>query len=312
MPQLKLTALLGLNKTGFDAGIRAADQAVERFSHKLTHKVAHAALAAFGIHSLMEFGKEVIRQAVEIDRLANRFNLTSTQVQLLQQESKRTGMEFGELVKDAEELERTLERISGGEVIFSERQIEQLNNVNEVIQEFKNQAGIRIAGLFGLGENELTPEQVAFLEKDAARKRKAATDAKDEKAMLELEKEIAELQEKNLPKEERLAALQARRTKAFEELAQMPNVRAPENLKKTLEIEKLNAEIASLSGGGGSEHGIARSGRFIPPSNSLGPIGAFTGGPNQALHAIGESTLILKRIESALVNKGIIIRDVSR
>lgn len=310
MPQLKLTALLSLNKTGFDAGMKSAEQSVEKFSHKLVHKFAHAALAAFGIHSLIEFGKEAVRQGVEIDHLAKRFNLTAEEVQLLQDESKRTGISFEELTKDAKELEATLDRIRGGEVLFSDRQVEQLNNLNEIFEAFKTGVAKTLFGF--MEQDQLTEDQTRQLEKDAKAKREAKQGAADEKTMLQMEKDIAEAHEKSLPREERLEILRARRTAAFDVLAQMPNVRAIPNLEKTLEIEKLNAEIAALTG----EAKTAREPNLqsfpMAAANSLGAIGAFTGGPNQAAHAMGEMTFTLKRIESALIQKGILIRDMVR
>jgi hypothetical protein len=80
--QLNLKGRLTLDKTGFDEGLSASQKQVEHWSHHAAKKFA----AAFAIHAIVEFIKEIVAAGKEIDDLANKLNVTSQQAQKIRME----------------------------------------------------------------------------------------------------------------------------------------------------------------------------------------------------------------------------------
>lgn len=318
MGLLNLLGRIGMDTSGLEVGFGRAEKAVDRFQNKLTRQVGGAVLGAFTAQRLVGFGREVIEQGVNIDRLSKKFNLTTTEVQLLQQESKRTGVTFEDLVKNADQLEATLSRLSGGDVIFGADTVEMLTKSNEVIQEFKNQAGVRVAELLGLGKEggggtvvqQMNRE--AFQAKDAARKRQAAIDEVQAREAAEiatrahvasmdravaLEKELAEVVNRNrlaqMPKEEQLNELLKERERLMHDERLIngelgPEQKAAAQLAVARNQEKILQLQSSLQSG--RQNGLSIL------SDSLRSVGRFGG------ETTGPTVRHLSKMERHLYN----------
>ena len=72
-----LTAVLGLDKTGFDAGIAAAGKQVNQFGAGLKSQLA----GAFGATAFIALGRSAIEAADGIDELSERLGVTNKQAQ---------------------------------------------------------------------------------------------------------------------------------------------------------------------------------------------------------------------------------------
>jgi hypothetical protein len=100
MPILKLLAQLGLDKTGFDAGVDAADKKVKRFGSDLKSTLA----GAFGAAAVTAFVKSIIETGGHIKDLSDRLGVGTDEVQ-----------EFGLAAQlggqDAEIFARAIEKI---------------------------------------------------------------------------------------------------------------------------------------------------------------------------------------------------------
>jgi len=293
MGLLSIFGKISLDSSGFNKGIQNVERSADKFSSKLTKQVGGALLGAFSINAVMGFGKELLKRAEEIDKLANRFNLTTDQVQLLQKEAEKTGKTFEEMVKDAGDLEDTLARISGGDVALGRGQLEQLNNARQVINEFKTQAGIRFANLLGLGggDTPLSDRQNAFLEADAAKKRGGAEDFKNrlqaaqthmavQDELLKNEKELEQLKFDQLTKEEKINALLKKRAELWDWRSKQP-VTEEGIVANELTATKIDMAIAALRS---EKVKDTSSDRLSPLSDSLRSVGNFLGGdPNSGV-----------------------------
>lgn len=323
----KLIAHLGLNKTGFDSGIRFAEKQVNKFGTKMVKTLA----GAFSIVAIAGMARQAMETAKNIDQLANRFNLTTDEVQLLQAESDKTGTSFSDLTKDAKKLEETLSRLRGGDVLFSREQVETLKNAKEIIDEFKNQAGVEIAGFLGeqhpgvrsglqrsrgnpsaIVDVETSASQKAFIEEEARKKREAKARMAIINDALEIQKKADEISEKNrrnvLPVEEQITDL----TKEREAIFKRETSNQVEMAQKQFDLAKNEEDLIRLSktpeekDKAGKGFGIAES--------AFGRIGAFTGAAAAASVTPGQAQQIqqLQKIYEAMVSKGIIVKDARR
>lgn len=333
MGLLSLAGRVSMDAAPLDIGLQHAERSADKFSSRLTKQVGGAILGAFTIQRLIGFGKEVIEQGVNIDRLSKKFNLTTTEVQLLQQEAKRTGQSFEDLVKNADQLESTLSRIRGGDVIFGRQMVEQLKNADEIIQEFKNQAGLNLATAieqpgaffkrllafgnaplarrFGVdqgGAGEANQNQDAFLEKEAAARRADAARVKrladDKEKALAIEKETAEVIERSrvsqLTKEQRLSELLQKRLTLQFDWKDMISLEA--EATKELAIARNEAEIASLQ----SQISKTQTARGLSPlSDSLRSVGRFGGeNPNNpAVQRLSNIERAVKDLHQTIKNR---------
>jgi hypothetical protein len=210
---LEVKGKVSLDGSGFDRTLKGMSTQVSGFSNKVKAQIGGAFIAAFGASAVKNFGKELLEQAENIDALAKKFNLTTTQVQQLQEEAKRTGVPFEELVKDATKLEETLKNVAGQPVLFSSENLDNLRAINEGMDEFSRALKEQIlsgnllndalsnltGGAFGRRESEdntLTARQEEFLAKEAEEKRKLVALAKDQAAAEKIMLDVAALQEK--------------------------------------------------------------------------------------------------------------------
>ena len=321
MGVLSMLARLDLNASGFSTGINTAEKSVDRFSNKLRNQVGGALLGVFGIRSLANIGRQAISSGHAISQMAEKFNLTTDEVQLLQQETDRTGESFESLVKDATKLEATLGRLRGVEVIFSRQQVEALESAHQVIKEFNNSFAIEWAKLLsnplnpllelnrrtsigrlgGLDQPAASKEDpaAAFLEAEAAAARQAkqladvriANDAR----ILKLQEEIGEVIERTrvsqLSKEERLVELQSERLELVRQL-QFELTKEGE-AQKQLAIAKNAEEMARIQVALAKKENV----RSLPAiSDSLRSVGRF-GGENPNSPAVRHLTDINAQIK---------------
>jgi hypothetical protein len=333
MGVLSILARLAFDGTQFDSGIKKAERTADKFANKTMNKLGGLAAGAFGANALKNIGKQAMENAHSVVQMANKFNLTTDEVQLLKQESDRTGESFESLVKDAGRLEETLSKLRGGEVIFSKKQIESLDQAHEVINEFKSGAartmakaienpmgalkalmapfagkgGMNAANEF-FAEEPLNEKEVAFLEAEAKKKRAAQArldaEEKSKDKIAQMEKQTAELKEKaidaGMTKEQQLQRL-------LEKRGALNGMLGPENAEtmaiRNLEGAKLDAAIAELRGGLGKPETRKQ---LSPLSDSLTSVGNFLGGSTNSpqMKLLDDANRLLRQIEKNTGRQG--------
>lgn len=318
MGLLNIIGRLDLNGAGFQSTLKSAEKSADKFAGSVRNKLGGLAAGMFGINALKNMGMAAIENAQEITKLAKAFTITTDQVQLLQQEAERTGVPFNDLVKNAEQLEATLKRLEGGDVIFSEQTVRTLEQAGQVMKAFKDAVGERVgeivSGFVGAGTGvAMTPEQQAFTEILNERKRAEAQRAKDAEKRAEVEERIRKINEEakdleektadeQLTKAERLEKLTEKRRKMVEEIAKFPYAPGSEGeANDRLRVAKLDAQIASLRGDGQTTK-ATREKSLTPISDSLTSVGNFLGAnPNaETRNQLNEANRTLKNIERKL------------
>lgn len=107
-----LTAVLGLDKTGFDAGMAAAGNQVNQFGAGLKSSLA----GAFGASAFIALGKSAIEAADQIEEIADRLGVTTIQAQQFALAAKMGGSDAEFFAVKLEKLRKSLrEGISKGE-----------------------------------------------------------------------------------------------------------------------------------------------------------------------------------------------------
>lgn len=315
MGVLSILARLAFDGTQFDSGIKKAERTADKFANKTMNKLGGLAAGAFGINALKQTGLAAIENATEISTLAKQFNITTDQVQLLKEEAERTGTPFAQLVKEAGELEKTLKRLDGGNVIFSKEEIDRLNDAGEVIKTFKNEVGKTVGGIFAsiLGAREgvgMTPEQKAFAEILMERKRAEAQIAQDAAKRVEMEEkvqkinaEVAELNNKTedagLTKAERILKLEKQRAQILHEMQIAPyEVGTEGEANDRLRLARVNNQIAGLRDNPDAKVQETRK-QLSPLSDSLTSVGNFLGGNANApqMKLLDDANRLLRQIE---------------
>ncbi len=99
-----LTAVLGLDKSGFDAGMAAAGKQVNNFGAQLKGQLA----GAFGATAFIALGKSAIEAADGIDELSERLGLTNQQTQEFSLAAKLGGADSEFFATKFEKLRKAL------------------------------------------------------------------------------------------------------------------------------------------------------------------------------------------------------------
>lgn len=100
MPRLKLEAQLGLNKTGFDAGIKAAGKQIDRFASGIVSSLA----GAFSIYAFGGFLKSVTEATNRVKDLSEQYRITTDEVQETDFALQQSGMQFEDLGQSINKL----------------------------------------------------------------------------------------------------------------------------------------------------------------------------------------------------------------
>ena len=95
MSKAVINTLLTADNSKFKAGIRGADASVGGFMRGNLARVAAAVAAAFVVRAVVNFGKQMMATADEIDNLSTRLNLSTNSVQMLQKVADDAGFSFG-------------------------------------------------------------------------------------------------------------------------------------------------------------------------------------------------------------------------
>src|SRR5262245_13475332 len=105
---VKLQADFAEFAKGMDASSQKLDQfgkqagqtnsLLEGFQNKLVG-LAKAAIGVFSIQQIAAMTEAIVKQALEIEKLGEKYKLTSEQVQAIQAQAKETGRSFDELAK---------------------------------------------------------------------------------------------------------------------------------------------------------------------------------------------------------------------
>lgn len=380
MPRLSLTAVLGLNKTGFDAGMAAANKQIASFGAGLKSNL----LSLFSVGSVMAFGKSIADTASNIKDLQDRLGVSAKDVQQFDLAAKMGGqsvevfakaiekirvamakgdnpletfgitmaqMRSGDAVAVLRALAAALENFSGspgqtnaladmfgarqmgpvvnmlrelrntdGTLLMSDKEVDNIDKALDLwtkIWTGMKSAAVKLssfhpsmisAGLFSGDSQPKTTlsgiENLEQSEKDreiAARAHMATQDR-----ILAAEKEAADIAEKTrislLTKEQRINELVMERERLFDTIARTEEERA----NKQLALAKNEAEIVRLSS---EQQKVDKARRISIQESALGRIGVFAGAAAQESGPQVQSLHTLKQIYSALVNKGIIVRD---
>jgi hypothetical protein len=107
-----LTAVLGLDKTGFDAGMAAAGKQVNQFGAGLKSSLA----GAFGASAFIALAKSAIEAADQIEEISERLGVTTIQAQQFALAAKMGGSDVEFFAVKLEKLRKSLtEGIAKGE-----------------------------------------------------------------------------------------------------------------------------------------------------------------------------------------------------
>ena len=321
MGVLSILARLAFDGTQFDSGIKKAERTADKFAGKTMNKLGGLAAGAFGINALKQMGMAAIENATEVSTLAKQFNLTTDQVQLLKEEAERTGKPFADLVKDADELEKTLQRLDGGNVVFNRETIERLSMAGEAMKTFKDAVGERvgniIGGLIGLKEGaNLTPEQKVFEELLLERKRaeeqfaqNAAKRVAMEEKVQKINEEVADLNSKTedqgLTKADRILKLEKQRAQILHEMQIAPyDVGTEGEANDRLRLARVNNAIAGLQDSPDAK--VAERKTLSPLNDSLTSVGNFLGGNANSpqMKLLDDANRLLRLIEKNTAKQG--------
>lgn len=321
MGALSIFGRLGLDAGPWENTLKGAERKADKFAAGTIKKLGGIAAGAFGINALKQMGLAAIENATEVSTLAKQFKITTDQVQQLQEEAKRTGIPFGELVKDAEKLEASLAKVEGGNVIFSKESIERLASAGEAMQVFKDSVGERvgeiISGMVGLGQGvRMTPEQRAFQEDELERQRAAAKEEQNAKKRIEAEEAIAKInaevnelnrktEDEGLTKAEKILRLEKERAQILHEMQIAPYEAGTEGeARDRLRLARVNNQIAGLRE---NQEARPESRRQMSPlSDSLRSVGNFLGGNvnSPEMNTLREANKLLKQIEQNTKRQG--------
>lgn len=315
MGVLNIFGRLSLDGGNFKGTLDKAEKQADKFAASTVKKLAGAATGFAGFNALKQMGLQAIDNAGEISKLAREFSLTTDQVQQLQEEAKNTGKPFSELVKDAGELEKTLARIDGNNVVFSRETVENLTNAGEAMKTFKDAVGERvgniIGGLIGMGEGvKMTPEQRAFEEIQLEKKRAAEAEKQGEKERLATEEKIKKINEDaaefetkardaGLVKAEKIVQLEKERARILRDIEIAPFEDGTEGAANDrLRLAKVNASLAELRKDDSKAAAVKQ--RITPLSDSLRSVGNFLGGSTNSpeMATLREANRLLKQIEA--------------
>ena len=94
MALLSLIGRLALNTDNFEAGLKKADGAVNKFSASLVTKLGAAAAAAFSVATVERMIDRVKEHAYRIKDLSEQYSITTDEVQKLDKASGKIGLSF--------------------------------------------------------------------------------------------------------------------------------------------------------------------------------------------------------------------------
>jgi len=102
MALFSLIAKLGLDKTGFDAGIKAAATTSQRFGSALKSQFA----AAFGTAAIVAYTKSLVEYASQVKDASTRTGASTEALQTLGYAAKQTGSDFEAVVRSFKDLSK--------------------------------------------------------------------------------------------------------------------------------------------------------------------------------------------------------------
>lgn len=129
MAKLKLIAELGLDKTGFDAGMAAAGKTARKFDNDLKSALA----GAFAASAIVAFTRHIIEAVSKVNDLSERLNVSAEALQAMDYAAKQSGT--------------SLETVAGAFRALSKARLEAMKDPNSA-------AGQVFAGM-GIGNAEL-------------------------------------------------------------------------------------------------------------------------------------------------------------
>lgn len=156
-----LTAILGLDKTGFDAGMAAAGKQVNQFGAGLKSQLA----GAFGATAFLALGRSAIEAADGISELSERLGLTNRQTQEFAMAAQLGGADAEFFATKFEKLRKSLqEGIAKGEnpleafgLEATADPVKALNEIDRVIREvgLSSSQTTALVELFGKGAGKM-------------------------------------------------------------------------------------------------------------------------------------------------------------
>lgn len=385
MPRLKLEAELGLNKTGFDAGMAAAGKQAEKLGHDLKHHLG----AGFTVVAMEQFVHSVIETGTHLKHMSERLAVTGDDLQQFAFAAELAGVEGGTFAKAVEKMRIamaeagekgknplaafgiTLDEMLQGDAVGTLRHLsealEHFNGSAEQTKALQDVFGARGMGnvVSMLNQLKAAGQGTLFMSKEDIENAAAADAAfkklwntiklvgaklvfdkhwgifhnleetnqgaagpppvveplfemdreqRKREELAQLEQKAADQNEKNrvaqLTDEEHLNELLAERTELIRKLQFALTPEAIAGLQ--LDIANNAAKIIGLQSKIKPSAAGPRALLDHPGGGSLGQIGAFTGAAANAAFSNQQMQTIntLRRIENALVQKGILIRDL--
>lgn len=334
MAILRLLAQLGLDKTGFDAGLISAEKGVDRFSHKFDKKLSKTFGVGAAIAAIFHLGramKEVAEDSVAANKEFAKIGqgLSQSDVNLIQEYVKHWD-EFGTKMKfigitvatsfakfheagaEAIDTVGAYLRILGSTLTLNpsnRRTFKEAFREMGEISEFKRSAT--------LGGAKLGPTAPGIFEADsdfAERQRQSVIHMATQDRILELEKEAAEISERTrvgrLTDEERLNELLKERQKLLNELKFTVDIGEERQAVIARDLAKAEAGIAE------KDKKLSKTENRFPTMSAGGGglAGVFLGeAARSSIPAhIEKTNELLMRIEKAMTSRGIVVRDLKR
>lgn len=292
-----LLARIGIDKTEFDTGLKAAGLTTEKFTKDIGKKIGQG----FGVAAILAFTQSVVDAGKEVDDLIAKLGKTGEEAQLIRLRKQLGGETEGNFTllmtdKDLENLrilDRTFSKIKeSGKSLFA-AMLPLSTGLSGLI-------GLSKATGFvsGLPPHDLTVDERA----ERARQLAAEAHRNIQERIVQLEKDAAEINEKTrisqLTREQRLNELIAERVRLQEKLFRDAFPGTEE--EKAQAVKRLaEVEAGIVEAGKTEKHGSFSAG---------GIPGVFAGPSVDSLQR--ETVTRLSAIERALTVSGIIIRDM--
>lgn len=156
MPTLRLNAILGLVKTGFDAGMADANKQVSRFGSGLKSQL----MGALGAAGFLKLAKDAIEYGDSMDELAERLSVTRQQAQLYSIAARLGGADSEFFAMKFEKLRKAMSGDSGLLDIFNIKAggpVEALQALADKIQTtgLNAEQATKFVEIFGKGSGRL-------------------------------------------------------------------------------------------------------------------------------------------------------------
>jgi len=133
-------AKLEIEVTGDGRGFERTMVQAERVAKKVGASIKNAFIGAFSAGAMIRFGRELLEQVQTIDKMAQKYNISTGEVQMLQDEAKRTHRTFEELVATSDKLEESLKRVhdAGSKPLLDPQSLQAIREFDKTLSSTKD------------------------------------------------------------------------------------------------------------------------------------------------------------------------------